>query len=164
LADRVFASLVVSNVALAVALVSLVVAVILPGPPGPEGPPASSETYPPSVSLGDALCSGASNCHRISVTSIGSELPLWRYSVAFYLRETQMTFPPVIPVESGNLWISIWSGNEGINLNFTDSGNDGKLTVGDSFTLDHLHSGYPYAIRLLWAENGAQIQHATFFG
>jgi hypothetical protein len=140
----------VSVVALAVALVAVVATVLTTE--------SGNEVVPPRVTLEAAPVSGASDEWRVAIQSVSTTLPLWRFSVLFFIGDTQVD-PPVSLVETGNLWIR--SSPPGLSLNFTDSDGNGNLTPGDSFLLDNVPSGF-YSLRLLWAANQSQIQHATF--
>lgn len=148
--DRNFAALVVSVVALAVALLAVVAAVLTTG--------SGNEVAPPTVTLGAARVSGTSDEWRVTIQSLSTTLPLWRFSVLFFIGDTQVD-PPVSLAETGNLWIRA----NGLSLNFTDSDGNGNLTPADSFLLDNVPPGF-YSLRLLWAASHSQIQHATFGG
>ena len=160
MADRVLASLVVSNVALVTALVALIVAVVMPGPQGPPGPSPSEPLAPPMVGLRAEPCPVLPNCWRVVVTSVSNELPLWRFSVTLLAGAAMFIVPPVMLMQTGNLWISPYGDN--LYLNFTDGDFNGNLTVGDSLVLENAQSLRFYSVRLLWSGTGTQIQHATF--
>jgi hypothetical protein len=152
---------------LAIAVVALAVGTLSPGPPGPigpQGPPGASsfEIEPPRVDLIGSGCPGVPDCLLVQVVGVTLVEPTWRFTVTLHLRETQLIDPPVHPMRTGNLWVSIWSGTPSTHLNFSDTDNDGLLSIDDAFFLDHLTPGQWYSFRLLWAASGAQLQHVTF--
>ena len=153
MADRLTLSLVVSNGALVIAVVALVAAFFVPGPsPAERGPPRvvlDANRFP---------IAGVENWN-VTVLQVEEKIALWRFSVLLYMNGNNLLMlTPQMLVETDNLWVS----GDGIYLNFTDADRDRTLSVGDYFRLENLYSSTMFSLRLLWAETGSQIQHATF--
>ena len=165
MSEKIRSLLIVGTLAIAVA--ALVIGILVPGPRGPIGPqgPAgisSSDIEPPVVDLVGSGCPAVSDCLVVQVVGATLLAPTWRFTVTLHLGETQLINPPVHPMRTGTLWISIWSGVTPTRLNFSDADNDGLLSIDDSFTLDNLTPGQWYSFRILWAASGGQLQHVTF--
>lgn len=157
MADRLNTSLVLSNIALVIAVIALIVAAFLPGPSAPttEG----RETAPPLVALSAGQCPVGVGCWLVTVTNVSAARPLWRFSASLYVSASRIVDPPAALVGTGTLYYGLW---ENLYVNFSDADGDGQLSVGDQFHLERLNSGSYYAVRIFWAATGHQIQQTTF--
>ena len=146
---RIGAALV--NLALILALASLGLLIYyatLPPPPGPRcGTPRTTAQLQATETL---------EGYRFEIF-VSRTVPLDCYKVAV-LKDTAPLFPgPPTTVTEGA--VGVIQGGE--NLNFTDSDGDGRLSVGDHFTLERLDSGTLYELVLLWAANDNKITSET---
>lgn len=145
---RIGAALVILALILALASLGLLIYfVTLPPPPGPHcGTRTSAQLEATETLVG----------YRFDI-QVSRIVPLDCYKVAV-LKDTTPLFPG-LPTNVTEGVLELIQGGE--NLNFRDSDGDGKLTVGDHFTLERLDSGTLYELVLIWAANDNKISSET---
>ncbi len=148
---RIGAMLVILALVLALASLGLLIYyATLPPPPGPHcgyGDHASARLQATETLAG----------YRVEISSISRNVPLDCYKVVVIKNGTPLF--PDLPTNVTEGVMGVIQGGE--NLNFTDSDGNGRLTVGDYFTLERLDPDTYYEVMLLWASSNNVIEVET---
>ncbi len=148
---RIGAALVILALILALASLGLLIYyATLPPPPGPHcgyGSYASAQLEATETLAG----------YRFTIHFASKIVPLDCFSVVVIKDGTPLF--PSLPANVTEGVMGVIQGGE--NLNFTDSDGNGRLSVGDHFTLERLDSRTLYELVLLWAASYNKITSKT---
>jgi len=146
---RIGAALIILALVLALASLGLLIYyATLPPPPGPHCGTRTSAQLEATETLAG---------YRFEISDVSRTIPLDCYKVAV-LKDTTPLFPG-LPTNVTEGSVGVIQGGE--NLIFTDSDGNGRLTVGDYFTLERPEADTQYELVLIWAANDNKITSET---